>query len=114
MEKKDRKEKIVAYKERKIVGGVFIIKNIINGKMLILTSTDLYGCKNRFEFSQKTGSCVYMKLQSDWKKLGGEAFTFEILEKLEKKDTQTPKEFKEDIKVLEEIWLEKLGSHKLY
>jgi len=110
----NRKEMLMTYKERKVIGGVYVIKNTENGKMLLLSGTNLQSCKNRFEFSQKTGSCVNLKLQQDWKKLGGDIFTFEILEEVEKKDTQTEKEFIEDIKLLEQILIEKLDSDKLY
>lgn len=114
MDKKNRKELVQAYKERKIIGGVYAIKNTINGKMLLESAADLQGNKNRFEFSQKTDSCINIKLQKDWKELGGKAFVFDILETLEKKDTQTLKEFSDDIQVLEEMWAEKIDSDKLY
>ena len=42
-----------------------------------------------------------MKLQNDWKEY-------------EKKETQAMEEFNSDIRVLEEMWLEKLDSVGLY
>ncbi|WZL72389.1 GIY-YIG nuclease family protein [Clostridiaceae bacterium 35-E11] len=114
MKKENRKGLLMAYKERKITGGIYAIRNTTNGKMLLLSTSDLQGCKNRFQFSQKTGACVNMQLQKDWKELGGNVFAFEILEEIEKKDIQTLKEFREDIKVLEELWIEKLKSQELY
>lgn len=110
----DKKELKDAYKERKVIGGICAIKNISNGKMLITAVADIAGYKNRFEFSKSTGGCVSIKLQKDWNELGTNNFTFEILEELDKKETQTPKEFNEDIKTLKEIWLEKLDPALLY
>lgn len=111
MKNSSRKEMLNAYKERKIIGGICAIKNTINGKMLLLSVTDLQGYKNRFRFSQVTGgSCLDLRLQKDWKEFGIEAFSLEVLEELEKKDTQTPKEFNDELKILKEIWLEKLDS----
>jgi hypothetical protein len=114
MDKLNKKELLASYKDRKMVGGICAIKNAVTGKLLVISTNDLQGCKNRFDFSQSTGSCINMKLQNDWKKYGKCAFIFEILEKYEKKETQTPEEFKNDIKVLEEMWLEKLDAAELY
>ena len=114
MEKQNKKEKLAEYKERKITGGVYVIKNTANEKSLLASSTNLQGCKNRFVFSQKTNSCVDMKLQNDWKTFGAEAFQLEVLEELEKKDDQTSKEFAEDIKMLYELYLEKSNPEKMY
>jgi hypothetical protein len=107
MDQPGKKELIAKYKERKIMGGVYTIKNGATGRNLLLPSQDLQGSKNRFEFAQKTGSCVHPRLKEDWEAYGGKAFSLEILEELEKMETQTPDEFKEDIRVLLEIWLEK-------
>jgi len=82
--------------------------------VLLLPTPDLQGCRNRFDFSQKTGSCVNIKLCDDWGKHGAKAFTFDILEELEKKETQSPKEFKEDLKILTEFWREKFAVEDLY
>jgi hypothetical protein len=114
MDQPGKKELIAKYKERKIIGGVYAIKNGVTGRSLLLSAQDLQGSKNRFEFAQKTGSCVHPKLKDDWEAYGGKAFSFEIFEELEKMETQTPDEFKEDIKVLAEIWLEKFDSVELY
>ncbi|MDD4188665.1 MAG: GIY-YIG nuclease family protein [Eubacteriales bacterium] len=111
---KSKKELIALYKEREIVGGVYIIKNTLNNKILLKADTNLQGSKNRFEFSQKTGSCVDMRLQSDWNKDGGGQFVFEVLEELKKGETQTTEEFKTDIGILKEIWFDKLSDKDLY
>ncbi|MFA5528879.1 MAG: GIY-YIG nuclease family protein [Peptostreptococcales bacterium] len=104
---KNRKEMVSEYKERTIVGGIYAIRNNLNNKTLLLSATDLHGCKNRFEFCQKLNNCTYIKLQQDWQKHGNSIFAFEILDQLEKKENQTEKQFKEEIKILYEIWKEK-------
>lgn len=110
----NKKEKIAEYKERKITGGVYAIKNTANEKILLQSGTNLQGCKNRFAFAQSTNFCVDMKLKKDWEAFGAAAFQLEILEELAKKDTQTEKEFSDDIKTLQELWLEKLNPENLY
>ena len=113
-ENKAKKELITQYKEREIIGGIYAIKNMQNSKLLLGAVTDLHSYKNRFEFSQKTGSCIDCKLQNDWREQGGEQFVFEVLETLNKNKTQTDKEFKADIDLLKEMWLEKLSDRDFY
>ena len=109
-----KKELQAQYKERKVAGGVIVIKNTHTGKMLIEGTTDLQGNKNRFDFAQKTGSCIHPKLQAEWAGLGSSAFVYEVLEEIEKGETQTSAEFKEDVDLLKEIWMEKLSDKEFY
>ena len=113
-DKQSRKEITEQYKQRQVIGGVFLFRNTNNGKILIDASVDLQGSKNRFAFAQSTGSCVNFKLQKDWLAMGAKAFTLEILEELEKGEDQTDLEFKSDIKTLKEMWQEKLSHESFY
>ena len=109
-----RKELLAKYKEREIIGGVYVIENTLNHKLLLGAAADLQGSKNRFAFSQQTGSCIDLKLQSDWQKQSGGQFVFTVLEELKKGETQTAEEFQADIEVLKEMWLDKLVERDLY
>ena len=113
-DKQTKKEIITEYKNREFIGGVYAIRNTLSNRLLVGASTDLQGIRNRFEFSQKTDSCVDMKLQSDWKQFGGSQFCFEVLDELKKSETQTMDEFQADIAALKEIWLDELAGHVLY
>jgi hypothetical protein len=104
-----QKELKKQYEQRKIVGGVYRIKNMRGGKTLLEATTDIRGSRNRFDFSQKTGLCTDMRLQEDWKKWGADSFIFEILEEYEKEDSQTMEEFQSDISLLKGLWGEKLS-----
>ncbi len=114
MNRQERKEKIDAYKQRQLIGGIYKIKNKANGKCLLQSTTDLAGSKNRFEFSVSTGSCISYKLQKDWNEFGQDSFIFEVLEELKQKETQTLKQFSDDLKTLEELWVEKFRPNVLY
>ena len=114
MESSNRKEILNAYKERKVTGAVCAVKCKENGRLLVIAAPDLKGYRNRFEFAQATGDCISLKLQKDWNAYGAKAFTLEVLEELEKKDTQTPKEFSEDLETLKDLWLEKRDPALLY
>ena len=114
MDKNDRKAALAAYKQRKITGGVFQIVNIKTGRRLLMSDADLKGSENRFRFSQMTGSCTYGRLTADWLRFGAEAFRFETLEEMEKKEDQTDEAFREDLALLEEIWRERNRGETLY
>jgi len=114
MDNETKKELRAQYEDRDAVGGVYIIRNIVNNKILLDAAADINSRKNRFEFSQKTGSCIDMKLQKDWTAQEGRHFVFEVLEVLKKGKTQTHSEFKADIDFLKEIWLDKLTSEDFY
>ena len=111
---KTKKELQAQYKERTVTGGVYAVRNTRRDKLLVEASTDLQGSKNRFDFAKATGSCVHTKLSADWAEQGSGDFVFEVLEDLEKGDTQTAEEFKADVGLLREMWLEKLSGKELY
>ncbi|MDR1961726.1 MAG: GIY-YIG nuclease family protein [Gracilibacteraceae bacterium] len=111
---KTKKELQNEYKEREIIGGVYVIKNLRSGKLLLEAAADLRGSRNRFEFSQKTGSCVNLKLQKDWAEQGGKNFVLEVLEELKKGEEQTPAEFRAEIDLLKDLWREKLAGAGMY
>lgn len=114
MESNDRKALSTQYKDREVIGGVYLIRNRQSNRLLVDSTADLSSIKNRFEFSVKTDSCVYMKLQKDWAELGGGSFSLEILEELRKNDSQTSAAFKADVDLLKEMWLEKLSGEDFY
>ena len=111
-----KKQLISAYKERsrKQAGGIYAIRNTINGKIYLDASPDIAAAENRFSFALQTGSCVVVKLTHDWKAYGVGAFTFEVLETLEKNEDQTLAEFREDLDLLKKLWAEKYDPALLY
>ena len=111
MKSNDKKKEILAqYKEKETIGGVYLIRNTVQNKLLLDATADLQSIKNRFEFAQNTGSCVNPKLQKDWSEHGSKAFVLEVLEELSKGNTQSDPEFKADVSLLREMWLEKLSE----
>lgn len=109
-----KKELQSQYRERVIVGGVYGVRNTLKNKLLCEVSTEMSSARNRFEFSQNTGTCVYLKLQKDWAEQGGSSFIFEVLEELKRGETQTDAEYRADLDALKEIWLEQLTGQDLY
>jgi len=69
------------YKERKKPAGVFQIKNIANGKVLLGSSLNLEGPLNSHKFMLTTGSHRNEMLQKEWNEYDQDKFVFEICDK---------------------------------
>ncbi|MEN8613897.1 GIY-YIG nuclease family protein [Dehalogenimonas sp. THU2] len=110
----NRKDLINAYKQRKITGGVFKVTNTTSGRYLLDSAADIQARQNAFNFSVTTNNPFDYKMRKDWQESGAAAFTFEVLDTLEKKESQSQEQFIEDLKMLEGIWVEKLGGMGRY
>ncbi|WP_304509500.1 GIY-YIG nuclease family protein [Anaerotignum sp.] len=97
------------YKNRALIGGVYCVKCNDTMKPWVRATTDLQRSKNRFLFSISMNSAPEPCMHDAWNEFGGSAFSFEILEEIQKKKTQTDNEFSEDVDTLLEIWTEKLN-----
>lgn len=107
MKEASRKEMKNQYKNSKQIGGVYRIRCDQAGESWVRASANLQGAKNRFAFQCTTNLCPEAAMSPAWKRYGAAGFTFEILEEIEKKETQTPREFSEDVSALLELWNEK-------
>lgn len=107
---KSKSELKKEYKNRKIPMGIYQIKNLNNGKVFIGSSANLDGIINRSRFALNYGSHRNIELQNDWKKLGENKFTFEVLDYLEPKEGETI-DYKEELVLLEQLWLEKIKPY---
>lgn len=102
MNKEQRKELISSYKQQKVTGGVYAIRNRQNGCILIKGDVNLEAAKNRYEFAVKTNSCITPKMRADWERDGASAFAFEVLETTELQPEETAKQFRDRLKKAEE------------
>lgn len=108
MDSEAKRQLRAEYKERAVLGGVYALTNTVTGATLVEATQSLAASRNRFEFARTTGlAAVPLSLQKDWQQYGAESFAFEVLEELERGETQTPQEFANDLKLLKELWLEK-------
>lgn len=114
MKPQNKKDLLAAYKQRKQIGGVYAVTNTKTGRSLVLASAEISGIQKRYEFAEMTGGCFHPKLQRDAEAYGNGAFTFAVLETLEKKDTQTDKEFADDLDMLLQLRLEQYEKQQLY
>ena len=104
---KSRKDIHREYKERVKPSGVFQVKNTANGRVLLGSSLNLEGSLNKHKFMLQIGSHTNKALQKDWDEFGSDEFVFEILEEVMVVDSPNFN-LKDELTLLEEIWLEKL------
>lgn len=95
------------YKENPPPMGVYAVRNLANGKVLVGSSLNLQGMLNRIRFELTSGMPRIPALLEDWKRYGADSFSFDVLDVL-----APPKEpgadLKEELQVLEALWLERL------
>ncbi|RKD33313.1 GIY-YIG nuclease family protein [Lacrimispora algidixylanolytica] len=113
MDKLSKRSLKEQYKNRTLTGGVYLIKCREGGMVWVRGTIDLKGAENRFVFSKSMDSCPENAMRELWNRYGGEAFTFEIVEDIRKKDTQSEEEFSQDVKVLFEMWQEKQKGEEI-
>lgn len=112
MDKSKRKE-LANESRRKLSAqmGVYQIKNNINGKIYLGSSTNpetkLLVRKNELA----AGNFFIRELQEDWKKYGEENFSFEVLERLEPEEGHSMEENSRDLQALLELLME---NHQPY
>lgn len=104
-----KKELKQLYKETKTEAGVYQIKNTQNGKIFVGSTRNLKTLSGK-QFSLEMGTDTNKMLQNEWKEFGKEAFVFEVLEVLKQKETGYF-DAKNELKKLEEAWLDKLQPY---
>lgn len=101
-----------AYKENPLPMGVYAVRNRANGKVLVGTSVNLPGMLNRIRFQLELGAYrPHPALQEDWNRYGADNFTFEVLDELPPSEEPRTADPKEDLAVLESLWLERLRPY---
>ncbi|HEY9211469.1 MAG TPA: GIY-YIG nuclease family protein [Ancylobacter sp.] len=86
MRTEDRKAAVNAYKERKIERGLYAVRCTSSGEVWIGGAPDLSKIQNRLWFTLRQGLNTHRSLQAAWNAHGAEAFTFEIIERLDEEE----------------------------
>ena len=107
----DKKELKKQYKAVPPKMGIFQIKNLTNGKIFIGRGMNVQGKINSSRFQLEQGSHPNSELQKDFKLLGGKNFSFEVVDYLDPKKDDMNYDYNDDLKLLEEMWLEKLQPY---
>jgi hypothetical protein len=93
------------YREEGRPMGMFAVRNLANGKVLVGATQNLPGALNAARFQLRMGGHRNRALQADWNALGEDAFAFEVLDELER---APGKDAAEELAVLEKMWIERL------
>jgi hypothetical protein len=83
----DRKAAIAAYKERKTIAGIFIIRCAASGEAWVGQAPNLETLQNRIWFSLRQGNHTCRSLQAAWNTHGEAGLTFGECERLEDEET---------------------------
>ncbi|WP_134703223.1 GIY-YIG nuclease family protein [Ammoniphilus sp. YIM 78166] len=106
----DRKKELkLQYRETETEAGVYQIKNTRNQKILIDSTTNFKTMNGKL-LQLRLGSHLNRSLQEEWKQFGEEAFVFEVLEVLKKKE-EGYFDAKDELKKLEQKWLDELQPY---
>ena len=105
----DRRELKRQAAEVKVEAGVYQVRNLKTGKLLVNATRNLKTLNGQ-RFMLLMGSHNNKELQRDWDALGADAFAFEVLETLEKPETGYFDE-KDELKKLKAKWLEQLQPY---
>ena len=105
--KEKKKELKKQYAQTMQPMGIYQVRNLTNGKILIARGLNVHGIINSCKFQLANGSHMNKELQHDFNKLGPHNFAFEIIDRLDPQ-ADTPMDYSDDLKLLEEMWIEKL------
>ena len=83
----DRKAAIAAYKERKSIAGIFVIRCKASPEAWVGQTPNLEKIQNRIWFSLRQGSHTCRSPQAAWTAHGPDSLTFEACERLEEEES---------------------------
>lgn len=110
----DRKKELKAlYKQMKPKMGIIIIKRNDEAKCYIEETQDLQSKLNSTKRRLERLCHPNKELQREWKSFGASKFTIEILDNLEYDKDESKTDYTEDLKLLKEIWKDKLAEENM-
>jgi hypothetical protein len=104
----EKKAAVAAYKQRKVVAGVFAIRCLPTGEQWVGLANDLSTIKNRVWFTLGLGKSSYGTLQDAWNTHGADGFVFQELERLD--DEREPYSREVALKARMDYWRAETGA----
>ena len=104
----DRREVIKKYKNSIQPMGIVQVRNIRSNRVYLTASANTPGTINSIRFQLRMGNFLPSPgLVQEWKEQGEQSFVFEVLDELKPVDDPAY-DYRDDLKALEAMWLEKL------
>ena len=104
----NRKETVKVYKKTIQPMGIVRVRNVRSNRVYLTASANTPGTINSIRFQLKMGTFLPSPgLAQDWKELGEQNFVIEVVDVLKPIDDPAH-DYRDDLKALEELWLEKL------
>jgi len=82
----DRKAAIAAYKERKTIAGIYVVRSAATSQAWVGQTPNLEKIQNRIWFSLRQGVHTCRSLQAAWNAHGPDGLTFGECERLEEEE----------------------------
>ncbi|MBC9881168.1 GIY-YIG nuclease family protein [Bradyrhizobium sp. INPA01-394B] len=83
----DRKAAIAAYKERKSIAGIYVVRCAVTGEAWVGQAPNLKTIQNRIWFTLRQGGHPCRNLQAAWNRHGEAGLTFGECERLEDEES---------------------------
>lgn len=111
-----RRELKANYKQSHPEAGVYALRNLQNGKVLIGSTLNLASMRNKLEFARSTNSpgALDLRLRTDIETYGVDAFELDILESVQPSPEQSDAETRKELETLEQLHRERVEPALLY
>jgi hypothetical protein len=107
----ERKAAIAAYKQRRVVSGIYVVSCTATGEQWVGSATELAKARNRIWFSLNLGRSPHASLQKAWLAHGEASFAFAEVERLP--DDAEAYERDRALKEAVARWRERLGAQAI-
>lgn len=96
------------YKENARPAGVFVVRNLSNGRVYVSGSLDVEGAMNRARFELNLRSHRNKALQQDWLAHGAAHFAFETIDRVKERPDDLAFDRADELQKLLALWQEEL------
>jgi hypothetical protein len=99
-----------SYRDNPVPSGVFAIRHLATGRVLLGASANLDGALNRHRFELRMGGHRNRALQADWLAGGEAAFSFEVVDTVKARPDDPSFDREAELAVLFELWSHEYAS----